>query len=142
MTFERKQHLLHALFGLLMGLSLSHIGFTNFTEVHNMFIFADLRMFLAFAGGVGLIMIGFAILGRGKNIAKKSYTKGTVPGSILFGLGWAITGCCPSIAVIQLGEGQLPALFTIAGIFAGVWLYRRMTTGAFQFDTGICGEAE
>ena len=124
-----------------MGTILSMVGFTDYTEVHNMFIFADLRLLFLFAATVGITMAGFFVLGRNSNIPKKSYTKGTVPGSILFGAGWAITGACPSIALVQLGEGKIVALFTILGILAGVWGYRKLASGGMQLDTGVCGEA-
>jgi len=136
-----KEHFLHGLFGIIMGYALSHIGFTDYAEVHKMFIFADFRMFLAFAGAVAICMVGFAVLARGKSIVRKAYSKGTIPGSVLFGVGWAITGSCPSIALVQLGEGRLAAAFSVLGMFFGVWAYRRMASGALSFDTGVCGEA-
>lgn len=136
-----KEHFLHGLFGLAMGYALSRIGFTNYAEIHKMFIFADFRMFLAFAGAVGICMVGFALLDRRRTIARKPYSKGTIPGSILFGVGWAITGSCPSIALVQIGEGRLAAAFTVLGILAGVWAYRRAGSGALKFDSGVCGEA-
>ena len=135
-----KNHLLYGLFGLAMGMILSFIGFTSFDEVHKMFTLQDFRLIAAFAGAVGLLVIGFAIISRQQQIPKKKFNKGTIPGSILFGAGWAITGSCPSIALVQLGEGQLAAVFVIFGIFFGVWMYRRMAAGAINLDTGVCGE--
>lgn len=134
-----KDHILYGLFGLLMGVILSYTGFTSFDEVHKMFTLSDFRLILAFAGAVGLLVIGFAIIGRNRHIPKKKFNKGTIPGSILFGIGWAITGSCPSIALVQLGEGQLAASFVVFGIFLGVWGYRRIASGALQLDTGVCG---
>jgi uncharacterized membrane protein YedE/YeeE len=136
-----KQHLLYGAFGLLMGCTLTLVGFTDFSEVHRMFIFADFRLLFLFATTVGISMIGFAVLGRNRNIPKKSFTKGTIPGSILFGMGWAITGACPSIALVQIGEGKFAAVFTVAGIMFGVWGYRKLAAGGLKLDTGICGES-
>ena len=48
-----------ALFGLLLGFSLSWMGFADFGEVHRMFVFADLRLFLTFACGVTLTGLAF-----------------------------------------------------------------------------------
>ena len=141
MNAKLKLHLLYGFFGLFMGVVLSSVGFTDYTEVHRMFIFADFRLLFMFAATVGLTMVAFLMLGRNTSIAKKTYNKGTVPGSILFGAGWAITGACPSIALVQLGEGKFVALFTIMGILAGVWGYRKMAAGSMRFDTGVCGEA-
>lgn len=136
-----KEHFLHGVFGLAMGYILSRIGFGNYTEVHKMFIFADLRMFLTFAGAVGITMVGFLLVARGKKIPSKVYSKGTVLGGAIFGVGWAITGACPSTALVQLGEGRLAAVFSVLGILFGVWMYRRIAKGSVKFDTGVCGEA-
>jgi uncharacterized protein len=135
-----KEHLIYGFFGLSMGLILSYTGFTNFEEVHNMFTLTDYRLLVAFVASIGLSMIGFFILARGRRIMKKPFHKGTVPGSVLFGTGWALSGACPSIALVQLGEGQLAAVFSLLGILFGVWVYRRMASGALQLDTGVCGE--
>ena len=37
-------HLRSAIMGLIMGVTLSYIGFTSFDEVHKMFLFADWRL--------------------------------------------------------------------------------------------------
>lgn len=140
MNPKLKEHSLYGLFGLIMGLLLSMIGFTSFDEVHKMFTFADFRLLFAFGGAVALLAVGFAVLRKGKDVGRKSFNKGTIPGSVIFGAGWAITGSCPSIALVQLGEGQLAAAFVVLGIFFGVWSYRRMASGALQLDTGVCGE--
>jgi len=138
MTNHLRSHIFLGLFGLLMGMSLTFIGFADYGEVHRMFVFADLRLLLAFAGAVMLSMVGFAVLAHGKNLARKPLHKGSVPGGILFGLGWAITGACPSVALVQLGEGYLPALATLCGIVAGVWSYRLLQARYFHWDTGAC----
>jgi len=135
-----KTHLIYGTFGLLTGLVMSFIGFTDFSEVHKMFTLSDFRLILAFMGAVGLLAMGFAILDYKKQIPRKKYNKGTIPGSVLFGIGWAITGSCPIIAMIQLGEGQMAALFVIFGIYTGTWAYRRMLSGTLSLDTGVCGE--
>lgn len=133
-----RSHLFLGLFGLLMGMSLTFIGFADYGELHRMFVFADLRLLLVFAGGVALSMVGFAVLARGEKLPRKPLHKGSVPGGVLFGLGWAITGACPSVALVQLGGGYLPALVTMVGIVLGVLAYRWMQVHYFHWDTGAC----
>lgn len=140
MTSSFKEHFIYGAFGLLMGVVLSYTGFTAFDEVHNMFTLTDYRLLAAFVTSIGISMIGFFILARRKVITRKAFNKGTVPGSVIFGVGWALTGACPSIALVQLGEGQLAAVFSLFGILFGVWAYRRLAAGTFQLDTGVCGE--
>jgi len=140
MTTSLREHFSYGVFGLLMGIVLSYTGFTSFEEVHHMFTLADFRLLAAFATAIGLSMIGFLLIARGRSIARKPFNKGTIPGSVLFGAGWALTGACPSIALVQLGEGKLAAAFTLLGILFGVWTYRRLASSRLQLDTGICGE--
>jgi hypothetical protein len=42
---------------------------------------------------------------------------------VVFGLGWALSGACPGIVLVQLGEGRLMAGLTLGGIFGGTWLF-------------------
>jgi len=133
-----QQHLRLGLLGMIMGIVLSYIGFTDFGEVHKMFLFADLRLLLTFAGAVLFAMFFFNFLMEGLPPAKKPLHPGTIPGSILFGIGWAITGSCPGIALVQFGQGQAPTVFTIFGIFFGVWFYRQVHRRFFRWDAGSC----
>ena len=48
--------------------------------------------------------------------------------ALLFGLGWGVAGACPGTVLVMLGEGKLGALFTIAGITAGTYLYGAVHT--------------
>lgn len=134
-----QQHVRLALLGLLMGMVLSYTGFADFDEIHKMFLFADLRLLFTFAGAVMLAFLFFNFFMVGLPPAKKPLHPGIVPGSILFGTGWAISGSCPSIALVQIGEGQLGALFTALGIIFGVWFYRQVHRKFFRWDSGSCG---
>lgn len=131
-------HLLLGSLGLIIGFCLHYIGFSDFGEVHKLFTFADLRLLFTFVGAVMLAMIGFAVLARGKKLQTKPLHKGTVPGSILFGAGWAITGSCPAIVLVQIGEGKLPAFATIIGILLGIWIYRRLKPKYFRWSSSDC----
>lgn len=51
------------------------VGFTDYTEVHNMFIFTDFRLLFMFAATIGITMIGFGILARNAKIPKNRSTK-------------------------------------------------------------------
>lgn len=133
-----KSHVKMGTFGLIMGYSLAQMGFADFGEVHRLFALIDLRLLLTFGTGVMLAMVGFAVLARGKKLPKKFLHKGTIMGGILFGIGWAVTGACPSIALVQLGQGYLPAIFTIFGILSGVWFYPKVHARYFRWDTGAC----
>ncbi len=125
-------------FGFLLGFSLDRIGFSDWGEVHRMFLFADLRLFLTFAAGVSLSMIGFFTILRGQPMPRRAIHRGSIVGGLLFGVGWALTGACPGIMLVQLGEGQLPGLVTLAGVLGGTALYPRLHARFFRWDPGSC----
>ncbi len=112
--------------GVLLGFSLSRIGFTDYDELHRMFVFADLRMFFVFAGGVVATGLGLVALRRHRDLGRRAVSKRVVVGGVLFGLGWAVAGACPGVAFAQIGEGKLFAVVTVAGMFAGAALARRV----------------
>lgn len=134
-----QQHARYAIVGLLMGIVLSSTGFSNYGELHKMFLFADFRLLFTFAGAVLFATFFFNFLVEGMPPARKLFHPGIIPGSTIFGIGWAITGSCPSIALVQIGEGQLAAVFTAFGILFGVWFYRQVHRRFFSWDSGSCG---
>jgi len=134
----KRVHLRYAIYGLFFGFILSRIGFSSFGEVHRMFTFADLRLLLTFASGVAISALGFWFVGQGDFRTPKPIHKGTIAGSALFGIGWAITGACPAIVLVQLGEGQLPALATLAGLALGTGLYPRIHARFFRWAPSSC----
>ena len=113
------RHVLALPLGVALGFSLSRIGFTDYAEVHRMFVFAELRLFLVFMGAVMVTGVGTAALGRWRTLPHKRVHAGVVAGGVLFGLGWAIAGACPGAALAQLGEGKVFALVTLAGVALG-----------------------
>ncbi|HEB57196.1 MAG TPA: hypothetical protein ENI98_13020 [Gammaproteobacteria bacterium] len=134
-----KLYLFYAFLGLLMGFVLARIGFANYDELHRMFIFADRRMLFSFAGAVVLSMSILALFSGKIPRQNKIFQPGTIPGSMLFGFGWAISGACPSLVFVQLGSGKLAAIFTLVGIYLGVLLHKKIHARYFRWDTGSCG---
>ncbi len=127
-----------AIVGLAFGFALSRMGFSDWGEVHRMLAFADLRLLFSFAAAVALIAAAMLLLARGKSLQPRPIHKGTLVGGAIFGAGWAVTGACPSAALVQLGEGRLAALATLAGIVAGTALYRPVHARWFRWDRGGC----
>jgi uncharacterized protein len=128
--------------GLLLGFSLSRIGFSSWDEVHSMFTFSDLRLFLTFCFGVTALTLAWVVVQRFSNPAwtPRPIHPGTLPGGALFGLGWALCGACPAIALVQFGEGQIGGLFTLTGILAGNWLYAAVHERFFRWTPGVCAD--
>lgn len=122
--------------GLALGFVVANIGFGDFGELNRMFTFQQLRMFLSFAGAVAIIVLVFAVL-RVRRAGGRIHA-GVVPGAVLFGAGWAISGGCPAIPIVQVASGYLPALITIAGIVVGTLLSGWANRRVFHLDRGSC----
>lgn len=122
--------------GLILGYSVTRIGFGDYTELNRMFTFQDLRMFGAFVGAVAIIIPVFAILRVRRTTA--AVHAGVVPGAVLFGVGWAISGGCPAIPIIQVASGYLPAIATVAGVVVGIRLCHWANGRYFHLDSGSC----
>ncbi len=142
MSPSLRQSLASLAVGLPFGFFLSRIGFASWDEVHAMFTFSSLRLTLAFATAVTLLALGWIAIARltGASWPARTVHPGTVAGGVLFGAGWALSGACPSIALVQLGEGQLGALWTLVGIFVGNYLYSVIHDRYFRWSVKACAE--
>ena len=49
--------------------------------------------------------------------------KGLLIGSLVFGIGWGLSGFCPGPAVVSAAAGQPKALIFVASMLAGMALY-------------------
>lgn len=56
-------------------------------------------------------------------IRPKTFNKGQIYGSLLFGFGWAITGACPGPLFAQIGAGYLSVVVTLFSAIVGTWTY-------------------
>jgi len=131
-------HLRYGLYGLIFGFVLSRMGFGDFQEVHNMFLLEDLRLHFSFGGGMALSMIGFKAFIRDAKPPPRPIHPGSIIGGLIFGAGWAITGACPSIVLVQIGAGIAPAFGTLMGAVIGVVLYGHVHRRFFSWDMGSC----
>jgi uncharacterized membrane protein YedE/YeeE len=140
MTRVVSVHAKTALLGIWLGFVVSQIGYSDYGELTRMLTFADPRMMLAFAGGLALSIASFQalrLLGRVPRVTRRIH-KGSIPGGVLFGAGWAIAGACPAVPLIQLGEGKLAALATCAGVAAGMVLFGWVQRRFLRWDVGSC----
>ncbi len=117
--------------GLLFGLVLSRSGAADYDFIQGMFLFENLQLYGIIGTAVVLTAPGLWWLQRrgrtltGASIAfeAKQLNRGTVVGSLLFGIGWSIAGMCPGPILVNLGEGKLAALGALAGALAGSALF-------------------
>lgn len=121
-----------------MGFGLSRIGFSDWSQVHAMFTLESWRLYLTFGGAVAAMGLFYAAVRNYTDFAPRPMHPGIIPGAILFGAGWALTGACPTVVLVQLGEGHLASLVTIAGVLGGMRLFRFLQARYLHWDTGSC----
>ncbi len=62
-------------------------------------------------------------LGLVKLAIKPMILGAVIPGGLLFGLGWGLTGYCPGTSAAALGEGRVDAIWAVLGMLVGAGLY-------------------
>ena len=119
--------------GVLFGFLLSRAGATTYDNYAGMFLFQNFQLVLVIGVAVLVGVVGNYLLGRRAFkalltrepwvIDRKPLKKGLISGSLIFGIGWGISGACPGTAPAMLGEGKLLALFVMIGIGLGTYWY-------------------
>jgi uncharacterized membrane protein YedE/YeeE len=121
--------------GLLLGLGLILSGMANPAKVVGFLDVAgpwDPSLGLVMGGGLMVGSIGFALLrkqpktllGEPLNLpVSRKIDLRLIAGSVLFGIGWGITGICPGPGLVLLGAGVPEGLIYMASLLAGMTLY-------------------
>jgi uncharacterized membrane protein YedE/YeeE len=123
--------LLYIALGTIFGFVLSRSGAADYDYIQGMFLFQRFQLYGILATGVLLTAPGLwlikkrarTITGRPIAIERKSLNRGTIAGSLLFGVGWSITGMCPGPILVNIGEGKVYAVGALAGALAGAALF-------------------
>ncbi len=121
--------------GLLLGAGLILSGMANPAKVIGFLDVAgpwDPSLGLVMGGGLVVGTIGFALLkkqpktlmGEPLNLpTSRKIDLRLILGSVLFGIGWGITGICPGPGLVLLGAGIPEGIVYIASLLAGMTLY-------------------
>lgn len=126
--------------GVLFGLGLAISGMANPQKVIGFLdVTGDWDPTLAFVMGGALLVAIPAfrwIFGRRRPVLAESFEIPTkkeidvrlVGGSVLFGVGWGLSGFCPGPAVVALvpafATGIMPVFAFVAAMIAGMAMYR------------------
>ena len=122
-----------ALIGVVFGVTLCWSGMSDPAVIRAALLFRSAYLFLMFGSAVLVAVVGLRLLRRVQpralltdarvGWAVERPERRHVIGSLLFGLGWGIADACPGPITAQLGQGCVWALFTMAGVLAGVNLF-------------------
>ncbi len=117
--------------GTIFGFVLSRSGAADYDFIQGMFLFERFQLYGILATGVAITASGLwlvkkqarTLTGEPITIERKAFNRGTVAGSLLFGVGWSLTGMCPGPILVNIGEGKVYALAALAGALVGAALF-------------------
>lgn len=118
--------------GIFFGIVLTKGEAISWYRMQEMFHFQSFHMFGIFmtaipVGALSILLIKKFNLktseGEPISIPDKTFNKGIIFGSLIFGFGWALTGACPGPIYAQLGSGVLVTIVTLASALFGTWMY-------------------
>lgn len=118
------------LFGLAFGFLLQKGGVGKFNVLIGQLLLQDFTVAKIMLTAIVVGMIGVFTLHRfGKvNLHLKPTRIGAnVIGGLLFGAGFALLGYCPGTVAAALGQGSWDALFGMAGLVAGSWVFAEVS---------------
>jgi uncharacterized protein len=126
------KNLKYSLVGIVFGIVFVKAQIISWFRIQEMFQLTSFHMYgvIGTAVVVGAISVQliqrFSIRtmdGQQVILQKKPFTKGTIIGGLLFGIGWAITGACPGPLYAQIGSGFLVVCITFLSAMLGTWVY-------------------
>ncbi len=129
-----------ALIGVVFGVVLSWSGMTSPEVIREGLLFQSPYLFLFFASAVTTAFAGLWILRRrrpralltGEPVEWETVRpeRRHVTGSVLFGIGWGVSGACPGPIATQLGQGIAWGVPTAVGLVLGIVLFSRLKARA------------
>lgn len=127
-----KNKILTLISGIFFGIVLIKGQVASWFQINDMFHFRSPYMYLVITSAIVVAAISVFLIRRFEartvegapiEIRKKPFTKGSVIGGTIFGMGWAVTGACPGPIYAQFGSGTLLAVVSFLGALVGMYLY-------------------
>ena len=122
----------YAFIGMLFGIVFVKAEIISWYRIQEMFLLQSFHMYGVIGTAVTIGIISVAIIkkyniktiqGEKIIIVPKPFTKGQIYGSLLFGLGWAMTGACPGPIFAQIGAGLMSGFVILVSALIGTWTY-------------------
>jgi len=130
-----KTRLAGAIVGVVFGFTLCWSGMSDPAVIRAALLLQESYLFLMFVSAFLVAVAGQRLLARAQARALLTEETLTCPrerpgrrhvvGSVVFGVGWAVADACPGPIATQVGQGIPWAVFTMAGVLAGVYLFLR-----------------
>jgi uncharacterized membrane protein YedE/YeeE len=124
--------------GLIFGLGIALSGMANPAKVLNFFDIAgtwDPSLALVMGGALATTFLGYRLVFRrpapvldaGFHLPQaRAIDARLIGGSVVFGIGWGISGFCPGGALPALGTGAADVFAFVAALVAGLFIARAL----------------
>ena len=113
-------------FGLAFGFLLQKGGVGKFNVLIGQLLLQDWTVAKIMLTAILVGMIGVFTLHHFAKVnlhIKPTRIGSNIIGGLLFGAGFALIGYCPGTGAAALGQGSWDALFGMAGLVAGSWIF-------------------
>jgi uncharacterized membrane protein YedE/YeeE len=117
---------LAAVFGLAFGFLLQKGGVTKFNVLIGVLLLEDFTVVKVMMTAIVVGMVGvytMSAFGSAKLHIQPTRLGAQIIGGLIFGVGFALLAYCPGTGAAALGQGNWDALFGIAGLTAGSYLF-------------------
>jgi F0F1-type ATP synthase assembly protein I len=119
-----------AMFGLVFGFLLQKGGVGKFDVLIGQLLLRDFTVAKVMLTAIVVGMTGIFTLHHFAKVnlhIKPTRIGANIIGGLLFGAGFALMGYCPGTAAVALGQGNWDALFGMAGLIAGSWMFAELS---------------
>lgn len=119
-----------AMFGLVFGFLLQKGGVGKYNVLIGQLLLQDWTVVKIMLTAIVVGMIGVFPLHHFAKVnlhIKPTRIGANIIGGLFFGAGFALVGYCPGTAAAALGQGSWDALFGMAGLIAGSWLFAELS---------------
>lgn len=119
-----------ALAGLVFGFLLQKGGVGKFNVLIGQLLLQDWTVAKIMLTAIVVGMIGVFPLHHFAKVnlhIKPTRIGANIIGGLMFGAGFALMGYCPGTAAAALGQGSWDALFGMAGLIAGSWMFAELS---------------
>lgn len=122
----------YTLAGFYFGIVLVKSEVISWFRIQEMFRFQSFHMYGIMGSAVVTAALSVWLIKKFKiksaenepiAIAPKKFHKGLVPGGLLFGIGWALTGACPGPIFALIGSGHSAFILVLLSAMAGTYVY-------------------
>lgn len=134
--------------GIVFGVVLSWSGMTSPEVIREGLLFESSYLFAFFGGAVSTAFVGLWLLRRrapralltGEPVQWETVRpeRRHIVGSVLFGVGWGVSGACPGPIATQLGQGIAWGIPTTIGLVIEIVLFGRLQSRG-RAGTPECG---